>query len=295
MQANRRIPLLARRRGTRIDIRLPEHVKAVLRSATEFIKFETKKARLTGNIPIGWRTLCALTNAGFFLYEPRSTCSDFYFGDSYWGLFTGFSGLDIGARVPVRGHRRQLSLSLGMSSMEHETFTPHWSRYQSLGAAMTAIDLLPDPSHPMVAEGDARLLEFVDGTFDFISVPRLLGPENTCCTALEIAACLSEMYRVLGRSGFVHLADPILQPSVCYAASLVGFAICYSKGLEQDVPAGTFLLKAPEIGSELFRRIPSLVALPSLLLMATGAEAVAHCNLVSDQKDLALSRAAPND
>jgi hypothetical protein len=258
-----------------------------------FARHESSARKGPSSIPVGWRTLCALSNSGYFLYAPRWTFPIFYFSDRFRPAFSGLSGLDIGARVcrDAEDSIQKAPLRLpAENSLLRETFLPHWKHYENLGASMRAMDILGDPAEPRVEVGDARLLIYQDGSFDFLTVPMLLGPGNPCSTALEITVCLSEMWRVLKPSGFVYVADSTLHPSVCYAAELAGFVVAYSKDCSQGVPVGTFFLKAagaPRYVS-IVDRFPELSELPLITLSHTLDEIISHCNLVDDAEKPAI-------
>jgi ubiquinone/menaquinone biosynthesis C-methylase UbiE len=161
-------------------------------------------------------------------------------------------------------------------------FMPHWKHYERLGAVMRAVDVVADSTESRIEVGDARLLKFPKDSFDFLTVPMLLGPGNSCCTGLEITFCLSEMRRVLKRSGFVHIADNTFHPSVCFCAGLTGFRVTFSKNPSTGLPIGTFLFKDSEPSKETLDRFPELSALPTVSLSPTTSEVVRHCNLAYD-------------
>jgi len=278
------IPKCERARGARLDICLPARIKRQLEKLSVFVKTESSERQTRARIPIGWKTLCALSGSGYFLYAPRSTFPLFYFSESLSPAFSGLSGLDVGARVPREDDDtfQRVALKRSDNPMLRETFLPYWQHYESLGASMRAIDIIPGRTDPRIEFGDARLLAFPNDSFDFLTVPMLLGPGNPCSTTLEMTACLSEMWRVLKAPGFVHIADATLHPSVCYAAELAGFVVAYSKDHTKGVPVGTFLLKRSDSVGSVLSRFPDLSALPLISLSPTSSEVVFHCNLIDD-------------
>lgn len=256
---------------------MPNHLKRELTSFVTFMSAESVTRTETCQVPLGWKVLCALTSSGYFLYAPRSTSPHFYFAKDGPIAFEGMVGLDIGARV-WKGTGTPAD-QLIQQDDPRQTLTPHWQYYRSLGASMRAIDVSLDSENKDIECGDARLLGF-EMEFDFITAPMLLGPSNPCCTALEVAAALREMYRVLRTPGFAYLADKVLHPSVCFVAQLTGFAIAYSKTTELGFPVGTLLLK---IGAgPTLPRMSALQALPRVSFHPTASEVVSHCNLADD-------------
>ena len=283
LDTNRRIPRREYARGAQLHVCLPDRIKRASLTFARFIAEQSAIRRHTGCIPYGWRTLCALTAAGYFLYTPRSTAPIYYFCAPNSLLFQDLVGLDIGARI-----RRADDLNSALPSDEQlarnpllqPSFLPHWKHYEMLGASMQAIDLIPEPTEPRIQVGDARLLMFADGTFDFITIPMILGPTNPCSTALEIAACIGEMYRVLRKVGFVYVADRVLNPSVCFAAQTAGFEVAYSKGRDPQLPVGTFFLKTSPL--EAVPMLQRLEKLPRIHFAELETETVLHCNLLDD-------------
>jgi len=285
LSENTCVPRCERTRGARRDICLPARIKRQMAIFSGFVKGESSAREGKGSIPVGWRTLCALSSSGYFLYAPRWTFPIFYFGERFQLAFSGLSGLDIGARVSRDADDAIQKTPLRLPSENpilRETFLPHWKHYENLGASMRAMDVLRDPLEPRVELGDARLLMFPTGSFDFLTIPMLLGPGNPCSTILEIVVCLREMWRVLKASGFVYIADGTLHPSVCYSAELAGFAVAYSKDRANGIPIGTFLLKHSDSAISMLARFPCLPALPPITLSPTSSEIVSHCNLIDD-------------
>lgn len=210
----------------------------------------------------------------------------FYFRRPIAASLAEMHGLDIGARTSrlADEHKGLLSVvPVGRVADDlRERFVPHFRYYEELGCRMRAIDLVAYGTRSGIDEGDARLLPYTDGSFDFITAPMLLGPSHVCASPLEIAFCLGEFRRVLRPGGFVFLADAGVQPSVLFAAQLFGFAALCSKGDVDGLPVGTLLRRAGWHPAPGLSAIFTLQALLELCVSPQGNEVVVSANLLWD-------------
>lgn len=157
--------------------------------------------------------------------------------------FVGAIGLDVGARVlrsipPVSTLRLAIPPNFNPEDFK-ECFVPHYLYYEDIGCVMEAIDLNAGAGDEPIKYGDARMLFYPAESFDFVTTPMLLGPQNVCATPIEVALCISEFSRVLRPGGFFYLADPTIEPSVVYMAQQAGFDCYYSRGKCWGLPVGT--------------------------------------------------------
>jgi SAM-dependent methyltransferase len=284
---NKAIPTWDRLSANNLEICLPSGIKRALVGASRFAIRESECRRATNQTPEGWQRLCNLTSGVHHLYTPRWSFPVFYFPEETRFVFSGLCGLDVGARVSSKDNlfkRGPLRLSTD-NPLLRETFVPHWKYYEVFGARMHAIDLYPDPVESRVAFGDARLLDFPNESFDFLTLPMLLGPGNPCATALEIAFCVAEIHRVLRSGGFAYIADAIVQPCVCFTAQINGFKVTCTKGSGRGGAIGTILFKYPgPAGTGVLAGAQLSQALKphDLCFMSDSDEIVSHCNLIED-------------
>jgi hypothetical protein len=282
---NRAIPKCDRLSGTGLEVCLPNDIKRALLSASRFATRESQYRQSTSQVPEGWQRLCRLTSFGKQLNAPRWSFPFFYVPEDPSFSFSGLDGLDIGARVSSMSalSKKGPFRFATENPLLRETFVPHWKYYEGLGARMHAIDLYPDPAESRVGFGDARLLEFPNESFDFLTVPMLLGPGNPCATTLEIAFCMTETHRVLRSGGFVYIADGIIHPCVCFTAQMTGFKVTCTKGGGLGGVIGTVLFKYPgsagvRAGAQLYNSLKP----HDLCFTHDSDEIVSHCNLIED-------------
>lgn len=221
-------------RASRISLtpaggRLTPEQKADIQLFVEFIQRQQLE-RHSDEVKREWNGITSLRIARDFLYAPRHTHLVFKFRSEFEHLFPGRRVLDVGCAVED-----------GRSAF--------YRYYRGFGASTTGIDLsVEDNPSERVFKGDARMLPFSDKGFDFVTLPMIYGLNNPAETVLEIAAGLSELYRVMD-NGLVHIADPILLPGLVYIANLLGFRCFYNFQWHDSaddwngIPVGSLLMK----------------------------------------------------
>ena len=203
--------------------------------------------------------------------------------------FAGATGLDVGARVPcLISSRSKLRLAVPPDREPDdfkESFVPHYRYYADIGCTMEAIDLVAGTEDKLIKHGDARMLPYPSESFDFITVPMLLGPNNVCATPIEIILCMLEFRRVLRPGGFLYLADPIIEPSVVYTGQQAGFKCYYSKGQCYGLPVGTVFRRTGSYNStDRFEDIFEHFNDTSLKLSDYGEETIWSADLLWDRE-----------
>lgn len=238
-------------------------------------------------IPVEWSVLCSIRGSFTYSYSPRWTLSMFYIQGRLTHSLYGKTGLDVGA-ISGCPPLQNVLLSTGLSEKDPRLVdmkVPHFQYYTELGAHMTAIDIrAPMENWQKVKYGDIRLLHFKDQAFDFLTIPMILGPGNTCDTYLELALAISEMWRVTKPGGFVYIADSSFSPVLAFAAQKMGFIIYCSKGSEYGLPIGTFLRRPSKFQTtSWFDNIFTSKGLLKMDLRMPGNIWVHCCNLLLDQ------------
>jgi SAM-dependent methyltransferase len=262
-------------------ISLPSTVKDRIK---EFVCFALKKSleRQRSRKPDPqWSSLCGTRSSQSQHYAPRWTFSCFYFREPAASLFGGKQGLDVGARVSKKNTDALLHPN---AHNLVETAVPHFRYYSALGCQMKAIDLLaPDPDYEEIQFGDARLLSFPSESFDFVTIPMILGPTNVSPTYLELALCLCELARVVRGGGFIYVADAGFQPSLAFAAQHLGLQSYVTKGGSRGLPVGIILRKRGSSDVTRFDELFNLIDVPPLTFHPWKSQRVRNCNLLHDE------------
>ncbi|MGH9429766.1 MAG: class I SAM-dependent methyltransferase, partial [Terriglobia bacterium] len=239
--------------------------------------------------PETWRTICRKKSSRRQHYSPRWTFPILYFRMPIAEHFVGATGLDVGARVsrsipPVSSLRVAVPPDFESEDLK-QCFVPHYIYYVDIGCRMEAIDMTASAEDGPIKYGDARMLLYPAESFDFVTAPMLLGPQNVCATPIEIALCVSEFRRVLRPGGFLYLADPMVEPSVIYAAQHSGFDCYYSKGRCCGLPVGTmFRRRGSSNTTDRFEPLFEHLKNSSLMLSDRGEETVWSGDLLWDQQ-----------
>jgi SAM-dependent methyltransferase len=284
------IPILESYSNTSLNIEISDSMKSLIRQFAHLTKSEVELRELTGEVPATWKEVCKIGSTKAQDYAPRWTIYCFYFRNKTAPFFRNTRGLDVGARI--RNAEQKSFWDLGPPNKHRvdlkETLVSHYEHYAAMGSNMTAIDVnLSDIENQNIVYGDARLLYFESCSFDFITIPMLLGPTNPCSTYLEIAICLSELTRILKQGGFIYIADAGFQPSIGFAAQCLNLSVYYSKGTEDGLPVGT-LIRKPK-SKEFSSRFDSIFSLPKLqpiTFHSRQGEVFKNCNLLFNKEDI---------
>ncbi len=286
------IPLLENRSNNSLIIPIPGNIK---KSLNEFVCFASNKCyhrENSGEIAPEWLLLSESRSSHVHHFSPRWTFPVFYFRGDMSVFFSDKEGLDIGARICSINNisNRGLGQIATNNPLLIETLVPHFEYYLTIGCRMKAIDIItPNPDYKKIELGDARLLFFVTHSFDFITMPMLLGPTNACATYLEIALCLCELKRILRPGGFIYIADAGFQPSVAFAAQCLDFDLFISKGSSDGLPIGTILRKRnSEYQSSLFDEMFAFINIQPLKFHHWYDEVAANCNLFFDKETVVI-------
>lgn len=140
-------------------------------------------------MPKAWIAICSRRKQQ---YPPRWTFPILYFRMPIARQFGGATGLDVGARVSpsIRSALKLLVPPGHEPDNFTECFVPHHLYYTDVGCSMEAIDIIVSSKDTLIKYGDARMLAHASESFDFITVPMLLGSHNVCATPIEIALCV---------------------------------------------------------------------------------------------------------
>jgi hypothetical protein len=263
--------------------------KEILGQALSVIEAWQSMRATDGIIPDAWRVFCHKKSSQRQHYSPRWTFPILYFRMPVAEHFVGAIGLDIGARVlrsipPISRLRLAIPPDLELEDLK-ECFVPHYTYYKDIGCMMEAIDITASAEDEPIKHGDARMLFYPAESFDFVTAPMLLGPQNVCATPIEVALCVSEFSRVLRPGGFFYLADPTVEPSVVYAAQQAGFDCYYSKGRCFGLPVGTiFRRRGSSHSTDRFQPLFEQIEKSLLVLSDKGEETVWSADLLWDKQ-----------
>ena len=288
------VPYLELRTPDSLISYLPSAIKKIIQKYSLFASNECWLRESTGNVPPEWSLLCKMRTAVNHHYSPRWTAPIFYFRDNFSKLFQDRVGLDVGARI---GNIETVS-KRGLSCIELknifliESLIPHFKHYSNLGSYMRAIDLnAPDPVYHEIEIGDARCLFFASESFDFVTIPMMLGHGNPCATYIEIALSLCELKRVLKPGGFIYIADAGFQPTVGFAAQSLNLEVFISKGSTNGFPVG-IMLKKPMVKTQLsvFDEIFKSTDILQVVFNNVCNDIIFNCNLLFDQENVIITK-----
>lgn len=288
---NRAIPLLENRSSNSLIIPIPRTVKKLLNEFVSFASNRCYNREITGEIAPEWLLLSESRSSHVHHFAPRWTFPVFYFRSDMSVFFSCKDGLDIGARISSINNLSKRGIEPNSNNpLFIETLVPHFEYYSTIGCRMRAIDIItPVSDYKEIEFGDARLLFFAARSFDFITMPMLLGPTNACATYLEVSLCLCELKRVLRSGGFIYIADAGFQPSIGFAAQCLDFDLFISKGSPVGLPIGTILRKRnSENQSSLFDEMFSSIDIQPLKFHHWHDEVIANCNLFFDKEPVVI-------
>lgn len=266
-------------------------MKRSLRSYASFAADACDRRKATADIPPEWLTVCQLKSTKITYYAPRWTWPILYFRGKTSQYFRGTKGLDVGARINhLAGPHKGLA-AVAKYSRTAETLVPHFEYYSLLGGDMAAVDInAPDPKYKEIQYGDVRLLSFASRSFQFVTMPMILGPFNPCATYLEVALSLCELRRVLQPGGFVYVAEVGFQPSVSFTAYCLEFDVYVSKGSLDGLPIGTLFRKPPSQDQpSVFNEIFTAPAIHPVVFDQSLSEVFRNCHLLRDEAPISAA------
>jgi SAM-dependent methyltransferase len=252
-----------------------------------FAQIATRIRLKFAGLPEEWNGEFTLKRTSPLTYCPRWTLSMFYIQGNLARCLRDLVGLDVGA-LSGCPPLENISLCTGLSKEDYrleDLKQPHFSYYTKQGVHMKAVDIrAPLRDYPEIGYGDVRSLDFKNDTFDFLTIPMVLGTGNPCDTYLEVAMATCEMWRVLKPGGFVYIADSSFSPVISLTAQKIGFTVYCSKGSDRGLPIGTFLHRPPKQGVKDSWFIDSFVSegLFQITLPSKAAIRVKNCNLLLD-------------